>query len=146
MLKKRTLDFWESDSIGRRSARSAHQILPARSPARSQAIQEVRPAAPGRIPPQNLDAERSVLGGILLESSAFDEVQEIVKPEDFYPEAHRKVFEAMRTLSQKSEPIDRVTVKDALVSQGVFASIGGDDFIDLLDKVVPVAIRELSKC
>jgi replicative DNA helicase len=99
---------------------------------------DARPHSAGRIPPQNLDAERSVLGGILLESSAFDEVQEIVKPEDFYREAHRKVFEAMRSLSQKSEPIDRVTVKDALTAQGVFASIGGDDFIDLLDKVVPV--------
>jgi replicative DNA helicase len=92
----------------------------------------------GRIPPQNLDAERSVLGGVLLESSAFDEVQEIVKPADFYREAHRKVFEAMRTLSEKSEPIDRVTLKAELTKQGVFASIGGDDFIDLLDKVVPV--------
>jgi len=99
---------------------------------------ESRPAPVGRIPPQNLDAERSVLGGILLDSSAFDDVQEICKAEDFYREAHRKVFEAMSTLAKKSEPIDRVTLKDALTQQGVFASIGGDDFIDLLDKVVPV--------
>ena len=92
-----------------------------------------------RVPPQNLDAERSVLGGILLESSAFDEVHELVKPTDFYREAHRKVFEAMVALSTRSEPIDRVTVKDEIGRLGYFASIGGDDFLDMLDKVVPVS-------
>ena len=93
----------------------------------------------GRVPPQSLDAERSVLGGILLDNSALNDILEFLKPDDFYREAHRKVFEAMCSLSVKSEPIDRITVKHALSAQGVFESIGGDDFIDLLDKVVPAA-------
>ena len=93
----------------------------------------------GRVPPQNLDAERSVLGGILLDNQSFNDVLEILKPEDFYREAHRKVYDAMLVLFNKSEPIDRITVKDTLTEQGLFAAVGGDDFIDLLDKVVPSA-------
>ena len=92
-----------------------------------------------RIPPHSDDAERSVLGGILLDSKALDEVLETCKPQDFYRSAHAKTLEAMAALGARSEPIDRVTVKAELVTRGVFASIGGDDFIDLLDLVVPVS-------
>ncbi|MBS2023941.1 MAG: replicative DNA helicase [Deltaproteobacteria bacterium] len=94
---------------------------------------------PGRVPPQNLDAERSVLGGILLDNQSLNDVLEVVKPEDFYREAHRKVYEAMISLFNKNEPVDRITVKDALTQQGLFEAVGGDDFIDLLDKIVPSA-------
>ena len=96
-------------------------------------------AAPGRIPPQNLDAERSLLGGILLDTAAFVDVLELVKAEDFYRDAHRKVYEAMTALASRSQPIDRITVKDELTSMGAFQAVGGDDFIDLLDKLVPTA-------
>lgn len=92
-----------------------------------------------RVPPQNLDAERSLLGGILLYSASFVDILKLVKPEDFYRAAHQKIFEAMIALEQKGEPIDRVTLKNALTAKGAFASVGGDDFIDLLDKVVPVS-------
>jgi replicative DNA helicase len=95
------------------------------------------PPSGGRVPPQSLDAERSLLGGILLDSTALEDVLDLVKPEDFYKEAHRKVFEAMAALFNKSEPVDRISVKNQLTAAGVFASIGGDDFIDLLDKLVP---------
>ena len=93
----------------------------------------------GRVPPHNLDAERSLLGGILLDSQAFADVLEHLKPEDFYRDAHRKVFEAMCELFGKSQPIDRITVKDQLTSLGAFEAVGGDEFIDLLDKIVPTA-------
>jgi replicative DNA helicase len=93
----------------------------------------------GRVPPHNLDAERSLLGGVLLDSQAFADVLEVVKAEDFYREGHRKVFEAMCALFGVGEPIDRITVKDKLTSMGSFAAIGGDEFIDLLDKIVPTA-------
>ena len=68
----------------------------------------------GRVPPHNLDAERSLLGGVLLDNQAFPEVLEHLKAEDFYRDAHRKIFEAMCELFGKSQPIDRITVKDAL--------------------------------
>src|SRR4051812_18858065 len=93
----------------------------------------------GRIPPHNLDAERSLLGGLLLDSQAFGEVIELVKPEEFYRESHRKVFEAMVALFGGSEPIDRITVKDRLTAMGDFEAVGGEEFIDLLDKIVPTA-------
>jgi replicative DNA helicase len=93
----------------------------------------------GRVPPHNLDAEKSLLGGILLDSEAFAEVVEIVRPDEFYRDAHRKVFEAMSALFGKSQPIDRITVKDELTAMGIFEAVGGDEFIDLLDKIVPTA-------
>src|SRR3954470_19566008 len=93
----------------------------------------------GRVPPHNLDAEKSLLGGVLLDSQAFADVVEIVRPEEFYRDAHRKVFEAMWGLFGKAQPIDRITVKDELTAMGAFDAVGGDDFIDLLDKIVPTA-------
>src|SRR5207248_2708175 len=93
----------------------------------------------GRIPPQNLDAERSVLGGVLLDNAALNEILELLKPEDFYRDAHRKVFEAMCGLSSRGEPIDRVTLKDELTALGAYEAVGGEDFVDLLDKLVPSA-------
>ena len=93
----------------------------------------------GRVPPHNLDAERSLLGGILLDNQSFPDVLETLKPEDFYRDPHRKVFEAMCALSAKSQPVDRITVKDELTAMGAFDNVGGDDFIDLLDKIVPTA-------
>jgi replicative DNA helicase len=108
----------------------------------SEVRDNVRPLAPvphGRVPPQSLDAERSVLGGILLDNAAFDDVVTLVTPADFYREAHRKVFEAMISLSTKAEPIDRVTLKSELVALGALELVGGEDFLDLLDKLVPSA-------
>ena len=97
------------------------------------------PVPAGRVPPHSLDAERSVLGGILLDNQAINDLLEVLKAEDFYREAHRKIYEAMCALYAKSEPIDRVTVKDALRAQGALEAIGGESFIDLLDTVVPSA-------
>src|SRR5881392_1955749 len=93
----------------------------------------------GRVPPHNLDAEKSLLGGILLDTEAFPEVVEIVRAEEFYRDGHRKVFEAMSALFGKSQPIDRITVKDELTAMGAFEAVGRDEFIDLLDKIVPTA-------
>ena len=93
----------------------------------------------GRVPPHNLDAERSLLGGILLDGQAFNDIVGQVTPDEFYREAHRKIFEAMSSLAEKSQPIDRITLKDALTAQGAFDAVGGDEFIDLLDKFVPTA-------
>jgi replicative DNA helicase len=93
----------------------------------------------GRVPPHNLDAERSLLGGILLDGQAFNDVVGSVSPDEFYRDAHRKIFEAMSSLAEKSQPIDRITLKDALTAQGTFEAVGGDEFIDLLDKFVPTS-------
>jgi replicative DNA helicase len=94
---------------------------------------------PGRIPPHSIDAERSLLGGVLLEGEAFGDVQALVAAQDFYRDAHRKVFEAMSLLFARGEPLDRVTVKAELVKMGSMEDVGGEEFLDVLDQVVPVA-------
>lgn len=104
----------------------------------SAAVQQLPQHQRGRVVPQALDAERSILGGILLDAHALPDVQIALKAEDFYREAHRKVFEAMTSLAARGEHVDRVTVKAELERAVVFASVGGDKFIDLLDTVVPV--------
>ena len=64
--------------------------------------------------PHNADAERTVLGAILVDNQAFNSAAEILTREDFYREAHRRIFEAMAALAEKSEPIDLVTLKNEL--------------------------------
>src|SRR3954463_14039090 len=68
----------------------------------------------GKVPPQAKDLEEAVLGAIMLEKSAFDAVIEILKSECFYVEANQRVFRAMIGLSQKSQPIDILTVVEEL--------------------------------
>jgi len=67
-------------------------------------------------------------------------VVEIVRPEEFYRDGHRKVFEAMSALFGKGQPIDRITVQGRAHRDGARSRRwGGDEFIDLLDKIVPTA-------
>ena len=66
----------------------------------------------GKVPPQAKDLEEAVLGAIMLEKSAFDTVVEILKPECFYVEAHQRIYSAMQSLSNKSQPIDILTVAE----------------------------------
>jgi replicative DNA helicase len=66
-----------------------------------------------RLPPQSLEAEESVLGGILLDNTALDRVIEVLRPDDFYRAAHRKIFRAMLDLGERSEPADLITLSEA---------------------------------
>ena len=69
---------------------------------------------PGKVPPQSLEAERAVLGCILIEPSVLPRAIELVQPEDFYKEGHRKIFGAMLRLFERSEPADTLTVAEEL--------------------------------
>ena len=88
--------------------------------------------------PQNLDAERAVLGGVIIENEAIGRVLEQIRPEDFYREAHRKIFAVMVELYQDSAPIDLVTVSDALSANNQLEEIGGLAFLSSLPDSVPV--------
>ena len=68
----------------------------------------------GRIPPQDLDAEMSVLGALLLEPAASHEIMGTLKVDDFYRPAHGRVFEAMVELTSRSEPVDQITLQAEL--------------------------------
>ncbi|MGD1048771.1 MAG: replicative DNA helicase [Candidatus Krumholzibacteriaceae bacterium] len=93
-----------------------------------------------RVPPQNLEAERAVLGGVLLEPEAATMAIEIVAPENFYRPAHGKIFSAMTTLFTKHEPIDVMTLSEELRKTGDLDGIGGITALtDLVDSTPSAA-------
>lgn len=96
-------------------------------------------ALPERVPPQNIEAEQAVLGAMLIKKEAILEVQEILRPDDFYREAHRIVFEAMLELSGNDEAVDLVTLTEQLRKSGTLEKIGGLPFITQLANMVPTA-------
>ncbi len=87
--------------------------------------------------PHNPEAERTVLGAILVDNQAFNSAAEILNREDFYREAHRRIFEAMGALSERSQPIDLVTLKDELVRLSALEAVGGASYLAGLVDGVP---------
>ncbi|MCG6920597.1 MAG: replicative DNA helicase [Acidobacteriota bacterium] len=87
--------------------------------------------------PSNLEAERTVLGAILVDNAAFNSAAEILSREDFYRDAHRRIFEAMAVLAERSQPIDLVTLKDELSRQSALEAVGGAAFLAGLVDGVP---------
>jgi replicative DNA helicase len=92
-----------------------------------------------KVPPQNLEAESSVLGGILLENDAINLVLELLRAEDFYRESHRKIFRAMIELSDRSEPVDLITLSEFLKARGDLEAVGGTAYLASLADFVPTA-------
>jgi len=93
----------------------------------------------GKIPPQNIDAEQSVLGAILLDRDAIFKVMKVVRPEDFYREDHRIIYEAMLFLNESGRPVDLITVSEQLRQQGNLDKAGGVAYIASLAEMAPVA-------
>jgi len=87
--------------------------------------------------PHNAEAERTVLGAILVDNAAFNSAAEILARDDFYREAHRRIFDAMAALSEKSQPIDVVTLKDELQRTGTLDAVGGAAYLGSLVEGVP---------
>ena len=92
-----------------------------------------------KVPPQNLEAESSVLGGILLDNDAINVVLEILRPEDFYRESHRKIFRAMIELLDRSEPVDLITLSEFLKGRNELEAVGGTSYLASLADFVPTA-------
>ncbi|MBI2066548.1 MAG: replicative DNA helicase [Deltaproteobacteria bacterium] len=97
-----------------------------------------------KLPPQNLEAEKSVLGGIMLDNESLYNVAEVLSPDDFYREAHRKIFKAMIKLSEEGEPIDLVTVANRLKGDGVLDEAGGAAYLSSLVDTLPTAANLVS--
>ncbi|KGE73800.1 replicative DNA helicase [Spirochaeta lutea] len=93
----------------------------------------------GRVPPHNNDAELATLGALLLDSEALGRIIPILRPEDFYRQAHQKVFQTIIDLSDRSEPIDLITVTDDLKAKKLIDSVGGPAFISQLTSIVPTS-------
>jgi replicative DNA helicase len=92
-----------------------------------------------KIPPQNLEAEQSVLGGILIDNQAVNSVLEILQMDDFYSDAHRKIFAAILELSEKGRPSDLITLSDVLRDRNQIDAVGGVSYLASLVDNVPSA-------
>jgi replicative DNA helicase len=101
-------------------------------------IQEA-PRSTERMLPNDMLAEQSALGGMLLSQEACAEVFESVKGSDFYAPKHELIFEAIATLFGKGEPIDVITVTDELMKQGNLVKAGSADYLHTLTSIVPTA-------
>ena len=99
----------------------------------------MNPPSSPRTPPHNEDAERSVLGAVLLDNAVLDELSGQITPEDFYREAHRHVFRAMVQLHQRGEPVDVLTVADYLEAEDRLEAAGGPSYLTRLSGAVPSA-------
>ncbi|MFG3442890.1 replicative DNA helicase [Nonomuraea sp. NPDC047897] len=104
-------------------------------------IDEETGAGPGfeRTPPSNIEAEQSVLGGMLLSKDAIADVVEIIKADDFYRPAHQMIYDVITDLYGRGEPADAVTVFDELQKRGEMARVGGAAYLHTLTAVVPTA-------
>src|SRR5262245_39252703 len=89
--------------------------------------------------PHNLDAERSVLGAILLDNEAFNTAIAIVTPPAFFRDAHRRIFERMIDLTERRNAIDFVTLREELARAGELEEVGGPAYIAALVDGVPRA-------
>ena len=92
-----------------------------------------------RTPPQNIEAEQSVLGGMLLSKDAIADVVEVLRPGDFYRPAHQVVYEAAVDLYGRGEPVDQITVAAELTKRGEIGRIGGATYLLDLASMVPTA-------
>jgi len=93
-----------------------------------------------KLPPQNIEAEQSVLGGVLIENEAVHKVMEILTAEDFYRDAHRKIYDALMDLAERDEPADLITLTNELRKKEHLDSVGGASYVtSLIDSVVTAA-------
>lgn len=93
----------------------------------------------GRIPPHNEDAERSVLGAILIDPDAIVKVADLLSPESFYQKPHQSIYEAMQTLYEERQPIDVVTLTGQLRKMKMLTKAGGTAMIAELSNILSTA-------
>jgi replicative DNA helicase len=96
---------------------------------------------PINLPPQNIEAEESLLSAILVDNTALLEVVEILSPQDFYRTAHQKIFAAISDLFNRGEPIDLVTLANGLKEKGQLDGVGGAAYLARLVDAVPMAVN-----
>ena len=94
------------------------------------------PGVPLKVPPHNLDAEQAILGGILLNNDAMNQIMDILAPEHFYREAHAALFDGMVGLYNQGEPIDIITLSQHLLRSQTLEKVGGADYLASLAEAV----------
>ena len=102
------------------------------------------PDAPDKLPPQNIDAEKSLLGSLMLDKNAVVKVVGFLQPRDFYKGIHQEIYFAMQNLFERTEPIDLLSVSARLKEGGKLEEIGGNSYLTELINEVPTATHVLS--
>ncbi|GFO64967.1 replicative DNA helicase [Geomonas paludis] len=92
-----------------------------------------------KLPPQSIEAEMSILGGILVDNEAINRVLEVLSPEEMYRESHRKIMRAMIELNERGEPCDLITMTTILRKKGELEEVGGGAYLATLVDFVPMA-------
>src|SRR6266487_4114616 len=105
----------------------------------AQLAQAPQPSQTAPVPPQNLDAEESVLGAMMLSPGAIGAVSEVLDASDFYRESHAKIYRAALSLYAKGEPVDAITLVDALEERGDLEDVGGRVRVHELAALVPAS-------
>lgn len=92
-----------------------------------------------KIPPQNVDAEKSLLGALLIDTDAIVRIADTIDVKDFYDERHQRIFEAVRKLYERHRPIDVLTLSNQLKDEGLLEVVGGATYLTELTNYVPTA-------
>ncbi|MEF8847078.1 MAG: replicative DNA helicase [Candidatus Paceibacterota bacterium] len=92
-----------------------------------------------KAPPQNIEAEQSLLGSLMLDKNAITEVADMIEPRDFYKQKHKKIYKAMTHLFDKQEPIDVLSVANRLEEMSALDQVGGNSYLTKLVNKVPTA-------
>src|SRR3989344_2999994 len=90
-------------------------------------------------PPQNIEAEQSLLGCLMLDKNAIVKIVDFIRPEDFYKESHKEIYQAMMDLFEKMEPIDIISLSTKLRERSQLEKIGGSAYLTSLINIVPTA-------
>ncbi|KKT85973.1 MAG: Replicative DNA helicase [Parcubacteria group bacterium GW2011_GWC1_45_9] len=93
----------------------------------------------GRLPPQDLEAEQSVLGAVMIDKNSLAKVADVLIPEDFYRPGHQKIYRAMIELFSRNEPIDILTVSSRLKEKNELEEVGGVSYLSELVNLVPTS-------
>lgn len=93
----------------------------------------------GKVPPQNLEMEQSLLGALLIDKDAIIKIADILSSEDFYKDGHKLIYESMQELYEKREPIDLVSLSNRLREKNQLDKLGGQAYLSSLANVVPTS-------
>jgi replicative DNA helicase len=115
------------------------ELVPFDPPVSRRAARPITATAALKVPPHSVEAEQSVLGGLMLDNDAWFDVAELVSSPDFYRTAHGLIFEVMTALAADDEPIDAITVSERLTSRGVLDKAGGLAYLGELLENTPGA-------
>ncbi len=99
---------------------------------------------PDKLPPQNIEAEKSVLGSILIDHESIEKVIDLLRPDDFYTGQHQSIYKSILELAEKNEPIDILTLTNKIQENGGIEAVGGPAYLTSLLSVTPTSANILN--